>query len=230
MQAGRRSGGRKARLQDRELEPGVPAPLNPDTINPDDTLVLACGALASEVLALTRANGLDQLRLHCLPAKLHNAPDRIPGAVREAIHRWRPHVKNIVVAYADCGTGGLLDVVCKEEGVERIPGPHCYQFFAGAPDFEAIADANPGQFYLTDFLTRHFDALVWEGLGLDRHPTLKDDFFGNYTGVLYLAQTDDPDLDEKAREAADQLGLAYERRLTGYGELTDFILKAAATA
>jgi len=201
--------------------------LGAGTPGPDDTLVLACGALANEVLAIFRANGLDRVRIHCLPAKLHNVPDRIPEAVRQAIHRWRPQVARIVVAYADCGTGGLLDRVCEEEGVVRIPGAHCYQFFAGGPDFDALAEENPARFYLTDFLTRHFDTLVWEGLGLDRHPELLESYFGNYTGLLYLAQTDDPALDAQARQAAAKLGLAYERRLTGYGELTDFILQAA---
>ncbi|MCR9257137.1 MAG: DUF1638 domain-containing protein [Alphaproteobacteria bacterium] len=194
---------------------------------PDDTLVLACGALANEVLAIFEANGLDGLCLHCLPAKLHNTPNLIPDAVRQAIHRWRPKVARIVVAYADCGTGGTLDRVCAEEGVERIPGPHCYQFFTGTADFEAIAEENPARFYLTDFLARHFDTLVWQGMGMDRHPELRDMYFGNYESVLYLAQTDDPELDAKARAAAERLGLAYERRRTGYGELTDFILQAA---
>ena len=178
-------------------------------------LLIACGALAREILAVTRANGWDHLDLACLPAKLHNVPDRIPEAVRARIRRARGQGYEAVhVVYADCGTGGLLDRVCAEEGVERIEGPHCYSFFDGNEAFAARTGDEIGAFYLTDFLARQFDALVWRGLGLDRHPDLLSMYFGHYDRVVYLAQTDDPALAAKAREAAERLGLGYEMRRT----------------
>lgn len=183
--------------------------------------LIACGALAREVLALKAANGWQALDLHCLPAKLHNHPERIPEAVRAKIREARAEgVGRVMVLYADCGTGGLLDRVCAEEGVERVPGPHCYAFFAGNETFAEWAEAGEiGAFYLTDFLARQFDALVWRGMGLDRHPELLPMMFGHYDRLVYLAQTDDAALDAKAEDAARRLGLAYERRKTGYGEL-----------
>jgi hypothetical protein len=192
-------------------------------------LLLACGALAREILALTRLNGWSHLDLSCLPAKLHNEPKKIPEAVRAKVRdaRARGYAK-VCVVYADCGTGGLLDKVCAEEGVERIAGPHCYSFFDGN---EAFADRSEAgeitAFYLTDFLARQFDTLIWEGLGLARHPELLPMMFGNYEKVIYLAQTDDPALQAKARAAADRLGLAFEMRRTGYGDLTGFLAGAA---
>jgi hypothetical protein len=192
-------------------------------------LLLACGALAREILALTRLNGWSHLDLACLPAKLHNEPKKIPEAVRAKVRdaRARGYAK-VCVVYADCGTGGLLDKVCAEEGVERIAGPHCYSFFDGN---EAFADRSEAgeitAFYLTDFLARQFDTLIWEGLGLARHPELLPMMFGNYEKVIYLAQTDDPALQAKARAAADRLGLAFEMRRTGYGDLTGFLAGAA---
>jgi hypothetical protein len=193
-------------------------------------LLIACGALAREVLALRTANGWDHLALACLPAKLHNAPEHIPEAVRARIRHGRAEGYGaIFVLYADCGTGGGLDRVCAEEAVERIPGPHCYSFFSGNEAFAARAEAGEiGAFYLTDFLARQFDALVWRGMGLDRHPELLPMLFAHYDRLVYLAQTDDPALDAKAREAADRLGLAYERRVTGYGDLAAFLAGAAA--
>ncbi|MEM6971974.1 MAG: DUF1638 domain-containing protein [Pseudomonadota bacterium] len=186
----------------------------------DRVLLIACGALAREVLALIRQSGLSSMDLTCLPALLHNRPDQIADAVRQRIHEGRAKgYHRIAVLYADCGTGGGLDRVCDEEGVARIPGPHCYAFFEGLEDFEARADEEIGAFYLTDFLVRQFDAIVWRGLGLDRHPDLRDMYFGNYDRVVYLAQTDDPDLDAAAKVAAGRLGLGYLRRFTGYGGL-----------
>lgn len=187
-------------------------------------LLIACGALAREILALNRANGWAHFDLACLPAKLHNTPARIPGAVRDRIRRARAEGYEAVhVVYADCGTGGLLDRVCAEEGVSRIAGPHCYSFFDGNAAFEARAEAEIGAFYLTDFLARQFDALVWRGLGLDRHPELRDLYFGNYDRVVFLAQTADAGLEARAREAAARLGLAFEKRHTGYGDLAGFL-------
>jgi hypothetical protein len=191
--------------------------------------LVACGALAREVIALRDANGLDGLDLVCLPAKLHNTPEAIPEAVREKVRAARAEgVERVAVLYADCGTGGGLDQVCAEEGVERIPGPHCYSFFAGNGTFSGWAEGGEiAAFYLTDFLARQFDALVWRGMGLDRHPELLPMMFGHYERLVYLAQTEDPALDALARDAAARLGLAYERRFTGYGDLAAFLAEAA---
>jgi hypothetical protein len=182
-------------------------------------LVLACGAIAREVLAVVRTGGWQHVHVRCLPAQLHSRPERIAPAVDAKLREIDGRYERVFVAYADCGTAGALDAVLAEHGVERLPGAHCYGFFAGNDVWQALHDAEPGTFYLTDFLARHFDALVWRGLGLDRHPELLPDIFGNYTRVLYLAQSDDADLDARAEEAAKRLGLAYERRRTGYGEL-----------
>ena len=167
----------------------------------------------------------------CLPASLHNRPERIPAAVRRKIRAARPDYDTIFVAYADCGTGGLLDPVLREEGVERLAGAHCYEFYAGREAFARLTDDDPATFFLTDFLARHFDSLVIVGLGLDRHPELLPVYFGNYRRLVYLAQTDDPDLTARAQRAATRLGLAFERRETGLGELgTTIAALAAATA
>ena len=193
---------------------------------PARTLLIACGALARETLAAIEANGLRHVEVTCLSALLHNRPERIPEAVREKIREHRADFDRILVLYADCGTGGALDAVLAEEGVERIGGPHCYAFYAGQDAFAALADAEPGTFYLTDFLTRQFDTLVIEGLGLDRHPELRDMYFGNYRRLVYLAQTEDAELQAQARAAADRLGLTYEYRFTGLGELARFVRAA----
>jgi len=183
-------------------------------------LVIGCGALARELVALTRRAGFPEVDLTCLPATLHNRPERIPGAVRARIRRARAEGRDrLFVAYADCGTGGLLDRVLEEEGVARLEGAHCYEVYAGRAAFAALADEEPGTFYLTDFLARNFDRLVIRGLGLDRHPELLPLYFGNYTRVLYLAQTADPALTAAARRGARRLGLRFERRFTGYGDL-----------
>lgn len=183
------------------------------------TLVIACGALAREVLALD----LDWLDVTCLPASLHNRPERIPGAMREAIRANRGAYDEILCLYGDCGTAGALDAALEEEGVRRIAGAHCYAFYAGETAFAALAEEEPGTFYLTDFLARHFDALVVRGLGLDRFPELRDAYFGAYRRVVHLAQVDDPETDAKARAAAERLGLAFERRFTGLGGLSAFL-------
>jgi hypothetical protein len=191
-------------------------------------LVIACGALAHEIVALKRLNGWSSLDIQCLPPELHNRPEQIPAAVRAAIAAARSTYQQVFVAYADCGTGGRLDEVLREENVERLPGAHCYEFFATAAKFAQLADAEPGTFYLTDFLVRHFDRLVIEGLGLDRHPELRQDYFGNYRKLMYLVQSPDRELSAQAQAAASKLGLAYEEHLTGYGELASGL--AAATA
>ncbi len=189
----------------------------------DRTLIIACGALAREVGTVIGRNGLTHLALRCLPATLHNTPEKIPDAVRDAIQASRANYRRIIVGYADCGTGGLLDKVCTEEGVERIPGPHCYAFYTGNDTFAAAGDDDMTSFYLTDFLVRQFDTLVIKTLGLDRHPELRDMYFGNYEKVIYLAQTENAELTVAAEQAADKLGLAFERRFVGLGDLARFI-------
>ncbi|WP_243613746.1 DUF1638 domain-containing protein [Shimia aestuarii] len=182
-------------------------------------LVIACGALAREIIALRDANGWDHIALTCLPAILHNHPERITDAVRAAVAGHSNTYESIFVAYADCGTGGTLQAACEEMGVEMIRGPHCYAFFEGLDRFAEIAEDEFDAFYLTDFLVRQFDAFVWKPMGLDRHPELRDMYFAHYRKLVYQAQTDDPALTEKARACADRLGLEFERRFTGYGDL-----------
>jgi hypothetical protein len=194
-------------------------------------LVIGCGALAQELVALTRRAGFPEVDLTCLPATLHNRPERIPEAVRARIRRARAEGRDrLFVAYADCGTGGLLDRVLEEEGVARLEGAHCYEVYAGRAAFAELAEAEPGTFYLTDFLARNFDRLVIRGLGLDRHPELLPTYFGNYTRVVYLAQTQDPALTAAARRGASRLGLRFERRFTGYGELEPAIARVALSS
>ncbi len=188
----------------------------PETKN---TLIIACGALAHEITALQRQGSWTHIAVQCLPAELHNRPDKIPGAVQAKITAARERFDHIFVAYADCGTGGQLDAVLRSEGVERLPGDHCYGFFAGNEAFNAISDAELGTFYLTDFLARHFDRLIWQGMGLADHAELLPMMFGNYTRLLYLAQKPTDDLKRRAEAAAEQLGLRYEFLETGYGEL-----------
>jgi hypothetical protein len=194
---------------------------------PPTTLLIACGALAREVVDVIRLNGWTHFSVTCLPAIWHNTPNKIPEGVRRKIDEARGNYDRILVLYGDCGSGGLLDRVLEEEGVERIDGPHCYAFYSGVEDFLAEADADPTCFYLTDYLARHFDRLIIEGLGIDRHPELLPTYFGNYTTLVYLAQTEDAALEAKAAAAADRLGLTYRYHFTGYGELGSFIQAAS---
>lgn len=227
-------------------------------------LVIACGALARELLAITELNGLVNVTVECLPASLHNRPKEIPELVRQRIHRARGQddmvpgtnsssgasppgdnqlldagtepaagtFDDILIGYADCGTGGLLDKVCAEENVEMLAGAHCYQFFATAPRFDELQDHALGSFYLTDFLARNWERLIWDGMGIAKHPELRDMYFGNYTRCVYLEQTDDPKARAAAHECADRLGLELHIEHTGYGELestmVDFTRKATA--
>lgn len=197
-------------------------------MTPPRTAVIACGALAREILAVIRANHLDHVSLSCLPAELHNRPERIPEAVRARIRAVRTRVDRVLVAYGDCGTGGALDAVLAEEGAERLPGEHCYAFYWGPEAFEAAHAGDPTCFYLTDYLARQFETLVIKGLGIDRHPELLSMYFGNYTKLVYLAQSDDADLTRQAESAAARLGLAFERRETGLGLLPAFLDRAPA--
>ena len=223
-------------------------------------LVIACGALARELLAITELNGLTNVTVECLPASLHNHPKEIPELVRARIRRARGQVGHtvsgtvcptapstvgfsdnalldngtrhasgqfdeILIGYADCGTGGLLEKVCLEEGVEMLAGAHCYQFFATHDRFEQLQDHALGSFYLTDFLARNWERLIWEGMGIAKHPELRDMYFGNYTRCVYLEQSSDPKALAAARECADRLGLELFIEPTGYGELETAVVE-----
>jgi Protein of unknown function (DUF1638) len=190
-------------------------------------VIVGCGALARELLALTR--DIPGVKVLGVDARLHMRPALIAAAVERRIAEARATYGSdvgIFVAYADCGTGGALDAVLEREGVQRIEGAHCYEFYAGASAYAALQDEELGTFYLTDFLARQFESLVLRGLGLDRHPELLPDYFGSYRRLVYLAQSDDPELDAKARAAADRLGLTFERRATGFGDLAPTIQNA----
>lgn len=191
---------------------------------PPKTLLIACGALAREALALIEINDWRHMDITCLPAVWHNHPERIPDGMRRKIHDNRDAYDRILALYGDCGTGGMLDAVLKEEGVERIPGAHCYEFFTGSKEFAEIAEREPGTFYLTDYLARHFDTLIMGGLGIDRHPELLDMYFGNYTRLLYMAQIEDTSLQEQAKAAAEKLGLRYEYIFTGLNGLGQYMV------
>lgn len=212
-----------ARARGGDAAPDLPAqggaPGGAPGVSTDRILLVACGALAREITALCRLHGWSHLDLHCLPADLHLWPDRIPDAVAAAVQAARPQYGAIFVVYADCGTGGRLEETCRSLGVDLVPGPHCYAFYEGVDAFAAREEQEMRVFYLTDFLVRQFDAFVWKPLGLDRHPELRDAYFGQYDTLVYQAQTDDPALDARARDCARRLGLAYRRRLTGYGDL-----------
>jgi len=187
-------------------------------------LVIACGALAHEIAALRRANGWSTLDVKCLPPELHNRPERIPAAVRTEIRAARDTYAEIFVAYGDCGTGGALDAVLREEGVERMAGAHCYEFFASPAVFAALSEAEPGTFYLTDFLLRHFERLVMRGLGIDRHPELQATYFGNYRRLIYLGQAPNAESSSQAEAIAKRLGLEYQFRSTGFGGLEQSLM------
>lgn len=192
------------------------------------TLLIACGALAREIAALTRANGWQGLKVHCLPAELHNRPERIAPAVREVIRANRDRYAQMFVLYGDCGTRGALDALLGEEGIERLPGAHCYEFFATPGVFAQLADAEPGTFYLTDFLLRHFERLVVKELGLDRHPQLAQEYFRHYRRLVYLSQAPHAAAIEQARQIAARFGFEFEHRFTGYGELGTRLAALAA--
>ena len=213
------------------MDPFVQANLNSTRAQPKltkdgdrpTTLFIACGALAKEIVALKEATGWSELTIACLPAHWHNTPQKIVPAVLAKVRIMGQRFDRVYVIYGDCGTGGELDRMIEKEGVERIPGPHCYQFFMGADEFTATHEAEPGCLYLTDYLVRHFDRIILKGLGLDRYPQLLSDYFSNYTKLIYVAQTEDQRLQTKANKAAKRLGLAYEYRYRGYRELADFV-------
>ena len=188
-------------------------------MQPRGTLIIACGALANEITALKRANQWTDMEVQCLAPELHNRPERIVPAIRETLREQRARFESVFIAYADCGTGGMLDVLLRDEGLERLPGAHCYEFFAGSSAFAQLQEAEPGTFYLTDFLLRHYDRLVTRGLGLDRHPELAQEYFRNYRKLVYLAQNPAAAAEQQARDIAARMGLEFEYRVTGYGEL-----------
>ena len=193
-------------------------------------LVLACGALGREVRAIVQANGWEHVDVRHLPAELHATPKRIPQALEEALEDANRRYNRVFVAYADCGTTGGIDEVCGRYGATRLAGAHCYAVYAGLAEWDALQEEEPGTFYLTDFFVRNFDSFVGRPLGLDRYPELIGDILGNYRRVVYLAQTDDPTLYERAEECAASLGLAFECRRTGYGRLAPSLSTFAAVA
>ncbi len=195
---------------------------------PESVLVIACGALAREITALKRRCGWQHLEMQCIDARLHNRPELIPERLRQKIRENAGRYDRMFVAYADCGTSGAIDRILAEEQIERLPGAHCYQFFAGRERFAALSDAEPGTFYLTDFLARNFDKLVVRPLKLDTHPELRDAYFGNYRRLVFLSQTRDPVLLRAAQTAAGCLGLEFEHAHCGYGAL-EHGLKAVLT-
>ncbi len=213
-----------------KTEPHSPIAANGPTASSPKTLrVIACGMIAREVLAVNAQLGFDHVDLKCLPAEYHHHPEKIAPAMDKAIEAARAEgYEHIFVGYADCGTGGELDKVCQKHGVERIEGPHCFSFYIGNETFEETDGDYLTTFFLTDFIVRHFDTFMKRPLGLDRHPELLEMYFGNYTRALYIAQTQNPDLQEKAKAAADYLGLDYEYRFTGFGGLTPALQNAAA--
>ena len=193
------------------------------------TLIVACGALARELLQVVEANGLDHVDVECLPASLHNKPEAIQEAVETRLRNATGRYDRIFVGYADCGTGGRLDAVCEERGVERLPGDHCYEFLAGSQTFANLHAEELGTFFLTDYLVKHFDRLVVKAFWLDSHPAMLDAVFGNYCRLVYLSQTDNPDLVDQAEAAADRLGLEFEHRPTGLGNLETAVLAGIQT-
>jgi len=182
-------------------------------------LVIGCGALAEELAALKRANQWTALDIKCLDAALHNRPERIADRLESVLAQHHGEYTNILIAYADCGTGGGVDRVAQQFNAQRLPGAHCYEFYATSPVFAALAEAEPGTFYLTDFLARHFDRLVIEDMKLDEHPELEGMLFGRYRKVVYLAQVDSSELLDEAERAATRLKLPLEVVKTGYGLL-----------
>ncbi|MGB2108150.1 MAG: DUF1638 domain-containing protein [Candidatus Puniceispirillum sp.] len=197
---------------------------------PSGVLMIACGALAREILDITRQLPAGSVELTCLPAAWHNHPEKIVPGLKRKVDAAKRTGRKIVVIYGDCGTGGAIDAYLASESILRIPGPHCYEMFMGKSDFDAEMEAELGTFFLTDYMVRHFERLVMKGMGLRQHPQLRDMYFGNYKRVLYIAQTRDPALLNKARDAAAMLALDFDYRYTGYGEFTDFIATASQTA
>lgn len=187
------------------------------------TLVICCGAVAPEIVTLVRDNDWDHMRVESLPARLHNDPRTLLERLRSKVQAARERYDRVLVLYSDCGTGGGIERMLEEEGIDGIGGAHCYEIFTGPARFRELIDREPGCFFLTDFLARHFDRLVYQGLGLDRFPALRDTYFGKYTKLIYLAQSDNEELEALARDAARRIGLEFEVRHTGYGAYEQFL-------
>lgn len=223
--------GRAARLQGRvAVRPRTNSPAdtaelpasdaNAADYKPGRILLIACGALAREIIDINSNNQLTHIDLTCLPAQLHLYPDEIPEAVKAAVIKHRNSYDQIFVVYADCGTGGALERMCADLGVEMVAGPHCYSFFEGNQAFaKRTDDGEITAFYLTDFLVKQFDAFIWRPMGLDKNPELRDMIFGHYTTLVYQSQITDAAMVQRAKDCADRLNLRFEHRHTGYGDL-----------
>ncbi len=213
------------------LQPRRPSGSSWNAVAKPDTpriLILGCGALARELLDITARNGLDHMTVECLPAILHNTPDAITPAIKKRLDRAAGQYDHTFIAYGDCGTGGHLDALIDEYGVERLPGAHCYEFFTGSDLFAVMSEDQLGTLWLTDYLTRHFDRFMWSGLGMDKHPELVEMYFGNYTRVAYISQNPTPELLERSTEIAHRLGLTYEHVHVGYGEAEPILVELGA--
>lgn len=197
---------------------------------PAGLTLIACGALARELLVITAQFPDGEVDLTCLPASWHNHPERIVPGLRRKVASLRRKGRRVAVVYGDCGTGGEIDDFLRREKITRIPGPHCYEMYLQQPAFDDEMDREIGTFFLTDYMVRHFERIVMQGMGLRRHPQLRDMYFGNYARVLYIAQTRDPALERKAKAAARELGLAYEYRFAGFGRLTSWVEEAVTEA
>ncbi len=191
-----------------------------------DILIIGCGALAHEVREIIKLNDWDNVRLQCLNADLHNTPKILPAKIKESIDSNINDYSKIFLAYADCGTGGLIDLILKDYDIERLDGAHCYEFYSGSSVFEELSEKEIGTFYLTDFLVKNFDRLVVDGLGIQKYPALKEEYFKNYKNVVYLAQKQDNILESKARECADYLNLEFSALFTGLNNLENQLSKA----
>ena len=191
-----------------------------------DILIIGCGALAHEVREIIKLNDWDNVRLQCLNADLHNTPKILPAKIKESIDSNINDYSKIFLAYADCGTGGLIDLILKDYDIERLDGAHCYEFYSGSSVFEELSEKEIGTFYLTDFLVKNFDRLVIDGLGIKKYPALKEEYFKNYKNVVYLAQKQDNVLELKARECADYLNLEFSALFTGLNNLENQLSKA----
>ena len=206
------------------------APLDSEQVDSEQgVLLLACGALAKDIISLIERNNLRNIYVKCLPAKLHHTPAAIPEAIRAKIRENKEQYKKIFVVYGDCGTAGALDKVLEEEGgIERIPGPHCFSFYWGNEDFAQDSADEIANFYLTDFFCRFFETFIWEALGLDRHESMVEFVFGNYKKLVYIPQEEDESLELKAQQIAKKLGLDFECRPHSFGDLQMSILSLDA--
>ena len=180
--------------------------------------LIACGALAQPAAQIAQRRGW-ALDVHPLPPLLHNHPQQIAGEVERLIDELSPRYERLVVGYADCGTYGALDEVCARRGVDRLPGLHCYDLFAGPEAVAKTFEDEPGTYVFTDFLVASFERSVWRELGLDRYPELHDAYFAHYTRAVWLAQEPTPDLRHRAQDAAARLGLPLTVVPTGVGGL-----------